>query len=81
MDNAFALYTATAGNAAILGMEDYIGMVKEGMCADLIAMKQNPLEDLKALRHVSMVMANGALVDCTKLKKDEETERELDKFL
>ena len=81
VDNAFALYTATAGNAAILGMEDHIGMVKEGMCADLIAMKQNPLEDLKALRHVSMVMANGALVDCTKLKKDEETERELDKFL
>ena len=81
VDNQKALWTATAGNAAILGQSDKLGQVKPGLCADLIATRENPLENLQALRNVNMVMARGKLVDCSKLKKDEETERELDKFL
>lgn len=79
--NSFALYTATKRNAEILGMDNEIGSIKEGLCADIIATKNNPLDDITALRNVSMVMASGKLINISKLKKDAETETELDKFL
>ncbi len=81
VSNAFALYTATAGNAALLGMEQEIGMVREGYCADLIVCKDNPLEDLQALRNISMVFSKGVRVNNSKLKKYDSVETELDKYL
>ena len=81
VSNAFALYTATLGNAEILGMEDEIGSIAPGKCADLIVTAANPLDDLKALRNVSMVVARGEIVDISGLKKYPAVEHELDKFL
>ena len=81
VSNAFALYTATLGNAEILGMEDEIGSIAPGKCADLIVTSANPLDDLKALRNVSMVVARGEIVDISGLKKYPAVEHELDKFL
>jgi imidazolonepropionase-like amidohydrolase len=40
---------ATANNAKILGKEDRIGRLREGMSGDLIVLNGNPLEDLKIL--------------------------------
>ena len=81
VSNAFALYTGTLGNARILGMDAEIGSIAAGKCADMIVTKKNPLEDLSALRDVSMVVARGNIVDISGLKKYEAVERELDKFL
>lgn len=81
VSNQFALYSATLGNAKILGLDQEIGSIAPGKSADLIACKENPLEHVKALRSLSMVMAKGSLVDHTRLKKYENVERELDKFL
>ena len=52
-----------------------------GKCADLIVTRANPLEDLKALRHIDLVMGRGNLIRAPKVKKIEKAERELDKFL
>ena len=81
VSNRFALYTATKRNAEIAQIGDITGTLEPGKCADLIVTDENPLDDLKTLRHVRMVMARGRLIRKPKVKKDKNVERELDKFL
>lgn len=49
--------------------------------ADLIVTAKNPLDDLRALRNVDMVVARGTIIDHPKIKKKKLVEAELDKFL
>lgn len=79
--NAFVLHTATLGNARLVGLGAETGSTEPGKCADLIVTRANPLEDLKALRHIDLVMGRGNLIRAPKVKKIEKAERELDKFL
>ena len=81
VSNAFALHTATQNAANYAGLGDVTGAVKEGLHADLIVTKDDPLEDLRALRHVDLVMANGRLYDAPKFKKNAVVSRELDRYL
>ena len=81
VSNAFALYSATLGNAKIAGLDRELGSVAPGKCADLIVTVGDPLADLKALRNVSMVVSKGRIVDISGLKKFPACERELDKYL
>lgn len=81
VSNAFALYTATCRNAEIAGLGDQLGTVEPGKLADLIVTEGNPLEDLQALRNVSMVVTGGKIIDHPKVKKIPQVEQELDKFL
>ena len=81
VSNAFALHTATLGNARLVGLGEETGSLEPGKCADLVVTGENPLEDLKALRHIDLVMARGNLYRSPKVKKMEKAERELDKFL
>ncbi len=81
VSNAFALYTATLGNAKIVGLDKETGSIAPGKCADLIVTVGDPLADLKALRDVSMVVSKGEIVDISGLKKYPDCERELDKYL
>lgn len=81
VSNRFALYTATKRNAEIAQIGDITGTIEPGKCADLIVTDENPLDDLKTLRHVRMVMARGRRIRKPKVKKDKNVERELDKFL
>lgn len=81
VSNAFALYTATARSAEMAGIGDITGTISKGKCADMIVTKENPLDDLRALRHVQMVVADGKLFDHLKIKRKEQVERELDRFL
>ena len=77
----FALHTATLRNAQLAGIGDVTGSVESGKSADLIVCRQNPLEDLQALRNVSMVMAQGRLIEHPKVKRNPVLDRELDRFL
>ena len=79
VSNAFALHTATLGNAKIAGIDGITGSLTPGKSADLIVTAGNPLEDLEALRHVSMVTMRGKLFRDPKVKKMPDCERELDK--
>ena len=81
VSNAFALYTATKHSAEMAGIDDITGSIEKGKCADMIVTSQNPLEDLRALRHVDMVIANGILIRDPKIKKKTQVEAELDKFI
>ena len=75
VSNAFALYTATCRGAEMAGIGDITGTLEPGKCADMIVVEKNPLEDLRVLRNVDMVIVQG------KVKKKQIVETELDKFL
>lgn len=81
VSNSFALHTATAVNAAIAGIGDKVGTLEEGKGADLIVTKKNPLEDLTALRQVELVVTRGELVREPRVKKMENVEKALDRYL
>lgn len=81
VSNAFALYTATSRSAELTGLGDVTGTVAAGKCADLIVTAENPLDDLRALRHVEQVMARGRLYAHPKFRERKNVTAELDKFL
>jgi imidazolonepropionase-like amidohydrolase len=56
-----AIRTATLNAADLLGVTDR-GALAAGKLADLIAVPGNPLEDVRALEHVSWVMQGGRVV-------------------
>ena len=75
------LWTATEVNAKILGMGNEIGTIKENMRADMIVTDKNPLEDIKVLRNVNMVVVRGKIIKNPKIKKYENVEEALDTLL
>ncbi|WP_405273088.1 amidohydrolase family protein [Congregibacter sp.] len=56
-----ALRAATSGNADIFHLDDTLGRVEEGLLADLISVRGNPLSDISKLREVTMVMKGGVV--------------------
>lgn len=81
VSNAFALYTATKRSAELAGIGDVTGSIEVGKCADMIVTKENPLDNLEALRNVDMVIARGRVIDKPKVRINKLVEQELDKFL
>ena len=81
VSNAFALYTATCRGAEMAGIGDITGTLEPGKCADMIVVEKNPLEDLRVLRNVDMVIVQGKVIRTPKVKKKQIVETELDKFL
>lgn len=81
VSNAFALYTATCRGAEMAGIGDITGTLESGKCADMMVVEKNPLEDLRVLRNVDMVIAQGKVIRAPKVKKKQIVETELDKFL
>lgn len=79
--NAFALYSATLGNAAIAGIEKETGSIEAGKSADLIVTRENPLDNLSALRNVSKVIFRGTIHNNPKIKTIPQVEQELDNYL
>jgi imidazolonepropionase-like amidohydrolase len=54
-----ALAAATAGNAKILGLDDQIGSIQEGLVADLVVLAADPLADFANLRRIEWVIQEG----------------------
>ena len=81
VSNAFALYTATCRGAEMAGIGDITGTLEPGKCADMIVVEKNPLEDLRVLRNVDMVIVQGKVIRAPKVKKKQIVETELYKFL
>ena len=81
VSNTFALYTATCRGAEMAGIGDITGTLEPGKCADMIVVEKNPLEDIRALRNVDMVVSQGKVLRSPKVKKKQIVETELDKSL
>ena len=81
VSNSFALYTATKRSAELARIDDITGSIEKGKSADMIVTAQNPLEDLRALRNLDMVIAGNRIIEHPKIKKRKQVEAELDKFL
>ncbi len=81
VSNAFALYTATRRSADLAGIGHLTGSIEKGKAADLIVTAENPLEDLRALRNLELVVARGNVIKHPVIRKRKQVEAELDKFL
>jgi len=77
----FALHTATAINASILGIEKETGTIEVGKVADFIVVDENPLDGFQTIRKPYLVCAKGKEFAQPKIKKNELCEQELDKYL
>ena len=78
---AFALYTATLGNARIVGIDSETGSIEPGKSADFIVCADDPLEDLSALRNLELVVMKGRAFTHPRIRKNKMIEKELDKWL
>lgn len=57
-----AIVSATSLAAESLGLAEVIGTIAPGYEADLIAVRGDPVKDIKRLRHVTFVMKGGGIV-------------------
>lgn len=56
-----ALQSATLNAADLMGWTDRVGALEPGKWADVIAVKGDPLKDVRSLQHVSFVMKGGVV--------------------
>jgi imidazolonepropionase-like amidohydrolase len=56
-----ALQSATVNAADLMGWSAKTGSIEPGHWADIIAVEQNPLQDVRVLQHVNFVMKSGVV--------------------
>jgi imidazolonepropionase-like amidohydrolase len=56
-----AIQSATSLTAELLGWEDQVGAIEEGLYADIIAVHGDPLDDISELEDVDFVMKGGVV--------------------
>ena len=61
MPTLAAIQSATTTNAMLLGVSNEIGQIKPNFFADIIAVDENPLNNIKTLENVQFVMKNGVI--------------------
>ena len=56
-----ALLAATSINAKILAKPDQLGEIRAKFLADVIAVSDDPVQDISAIANVTFVMKNGQI--------------------
>ncbi|NOT76112.1 MAG: amidohydrolase family protein [Cyclobacteriaceae bacterium] len=56
-----ALLSAMQNNANILGLGDKIGSIEAGKIADIVAVDENPVNNIKTMEKVTFVMRDGVI--------------------
>jgi len=54
-----SIQAATINNADLFGMSDQVGTIEAGKYADIIALDEDPLENIDIMQSVTFVMKNG----------------------
>jgi imidazolonepropionase-like amidohydrolase len=70
-----AIQSITKENAYVMGLDSQVGTIEEGRLADIILLDADPIADisvLKAGKHVTMVMKDGAVLDLDSLSPNNE---------
>jgi imidazolonepropionase-like amidohydrolase len=62
MSNADVIRCATMDGAELMGWSDLMGEIAAGKLADLIAVSEDPLQDVTSLQHVRFVMKGAEIV-------------------
>lgn len=62
MDTWDVIAAATKNAAAALGISKDVGSIEEGEKADLLIVRDNPLEDIRALRSLEQVVKGGIML-------------------
>jgi len=62
MTNTEAIVAGTKISAEALGMEKDIGTLEKGKLADIIAVKEDPIKNIKTLQDVKFVLFDGKIV-------------------
>lgn len=63
MSEIEVIRSATSVAAKVCGVSNLTGRIKPGLRADLLAVRGNPLADLKALTDVRLVMRDGVVIN------------------
>ena len=79
--NRDTLYAATLGNAKIVGIDAETGSIEAGKSADMIVVQNDPLDNLSALRDVSMVIMKGKQIRNPKVKRRDDVDALYDRYL
>ena len=61
LPNITVLKAATINGANALGVADKLGSIEPGKLADLLVIKGNPFEDIKATRNIELVIKGGVI--------------------
>ena len=56
-----ALQAGTVNAAELMGWSDRIGSIRKGKLADIVAVKGNPVANVRLLQHVEFVMKDGTV--------------------
>ncbi|MDT8719217.1 amidohydrolase family protein [Clostridium sp. 19966] len=62
MEPLEAIKAATSASAEVLGMSDKIGLIKEGLIADLLIVEGDPLKDIASMSNIAEVYYGGKSV-------------------
>lgn len=65
---------ATAGNAEFFGLADEIGTIETGKRADLLLLRDNPLESVSAYDTIEYVILNGDVIERSSLAAERNLE-------
>ena len=57
-----AIRSSSIRPAELMGIDGDVGLVQPGYCADLIAVREDPLKDIRALEGICFVMQAGRIV-------------------
>ena len=79
--NEYALTVATKINAEIAGLGDVTGTLEVGKSADFIVTKDNPVQDLTALKRLSAVCCRGLIYDKPRYSHKRKIDRAVRKLL
>ncbi|HEV2261930.1 MAG TPA: amidohydrolase family protein [Candidatus Rubrimentiphilum sp.] len=64
------LLTATRGGAAMMGRERDLGTLATGKLADLVVLKENPLENIRAIASVAHVIKDGHVLNTNAIVRE-----------